>query len=1091
MADGGEKRNKHALTLEKLGPIATRDTATVRTNGDLHDVWDLTENLVWSGEVWKVSRKGAEQRRLLVITDQRLVSIYVGSNKVSRSTPVPHVASIDASTTSDDVVLHVTTDFDYHVRCAGKVKMLDYLSMVWKFLVTEDPMAAAAATGKTAASKLPVSFHSKTDLSYLRVDQKQAKSNRLYKMAAHRYQTELHQAKVQAAVEEAMSGGGGSIAGSGADSAASGGGSKTSDDGGGSGGGGKKTKDKKNKKGKKKGADAGGAEESKGDEGSGGGGESTEYLSTLGPLESKYVDVHEGDVSVTSLYEDNTARETLERSIREKKARLQRLENRLREIAEEDAEQKRAAGFKKLGGKAAARKGESKGDDDGEEDSDSGSGSGGGSGSSDDNNDDDDDDDDDDDKTGMSESEGGADDDTSVKTDGDTDSDDDSLDSGTGSDSFGDSTDSNDDSNSDGGGEAKVVDPLGRGGRGGGGGGGGGGKGGSGGGKKAKANKKNKSGEKAAKNDKNDKKKKDKDKAAAKTSKNVPPTPSKSAKKAQGLLDKAAKAAAKEKAKAAKKMEADAKKAMKAAKKAEAAQAKAVAKAQRAAEKEAKKEAKKAGRKNPKAERPKSAKKVAKAKAKARKKEVKSAHRDVKSLRKEVAHLEGERVKRPRNLIMRLSAVERKIDEAVLVKFELHVSTPLLRKLAMQYLFCLDNTPNCPFVLTALDKYVPKVDAKKAKRRHRSTKGGAARDPPIIVVTDQGVEMRSLYDVMCEAGEINVMKEGVRNGGRMPAGSGAAVGGGAADGGGHHHHHDESLQAAQLTHSTAAGSDEVGPMALPEGQAGLYGAEIALAFEALHNCDVYAKDCNSEEIFLDDFGHVKLHTFGHHFYKRRGPSGEVPTYAADEVLYLAPEALAAITYGENMETAEMDYWALGVLMYEMMVGQLPFHGKTIEDMIEATHQADGSVKMPSILSWHARTLLSGLLETNPKQRLGYHGGMAEIMRHPFFSEQCRIDFTRLQPPAEGAGGAAQGKPEPLRTGVYWPTGGYQTTLSTLGLQKKTRSGTANKLRKKLQTLQRNNAIVATDASSSGGGDGGGGGGRIRRRRSSTTIMVKS
>ena len=127
----------------------------------------------------------------------------------------------------------------------------------------------------------------------------------------------------------------------------------------------------------------------------------------------------------------------------------------------------------------------------------------------------------------------------------------------------------------------------------------------------------------------------------------------------------------------------------------------------------------------------------------------------------------------------------------------------------------------------------------------------------------------------------------------------------------------------------------------------------------------------------------------------------------------------------------------------------------------------------------------------PQQRLGYHGGMAEIMRHPFFSEQCRIDFTRLQPPAEGAGGAAQGKPEPLRTGVYWPTGGYQTTLSTLGLQKKTRSGTVNKLRKKLQTLQRNNAIVATDASSSGGGGGGGGGGRIRRRRSSTTIMVKS
>ena len=116
-----------------------------------------------------------------------------------------------------------------------------------------------------------------------------------------------------------------------------------------------------------------------------------------------------------------------------------------------------------------------------------------------------------------------------------------------------------------------------------------------------------------------------------------------------------------------------------------------------------------------------------------------------------------------------------------------------------------------------------------------------------------------------------------------------------------------------------------------------------------------------------------------------------PLLLPPQVLYLAPESTAALNYGECMEQASLDYWSFGVLMYEMLVGCLPFHGKTLQDMLFAMEQEHGPITIPSDLEWNARTLLLGLLQYDPTQRAGHHGGIEEIMTHPFFTETNLIE----------------------------------------------------------------------------------------------------
>lgn len=113
--------------------------------------------------------------------------------------------------------------------------------------------------------------------------------------------------------------------------------------------------------------------------------------------------------------------------------------------------------------------------------------------------------------------------------------------------------------------------------------------------------------------------------------------------------------------------------------------------------------------------------------------------------------------------------------------------------------------------------------------------------------------------------------------------------------------------------------------------------------------------------------------------------------------YIAPEVAAGKSHGSGV-----DWWALGIFIYEMMYGQAPFTGETNESTLR------NIVKMPlefptksaaNADERYARELISGLLEKDPEKRLGSKRGAAEVKTHPFF--RClNFALIRSLPPPE-------------------------------------------------------------------------------------------
>uniref|UniRef100_A0A6Q2XB91 non-specific serine/threonine protein kinase n=1 Tax=Esox lucius TaxID=8010 RepID=A0A6Q2XB91_ESOLU len=155
-----------------------------------------------------------------------------------------------------------------------------------------------------------------------------------------------------------------------------------------------------------------------------------------------------------------------------------------------------------------------------------------------------------------------------------------------------------------------------------------------------------------------------------------------------------------------------------------------------------------------------------------------------------------------------------------------------------------------------------------------------------------------------------------------------------------------------------------------------YGAEIVSALDYLHSAKIVYRDLKLENLMLDKDGHVKITDFG---LCKEGitDAATMKTFCGTPE-YLAPEVLEDNDYGRAV-----DWWGLGVVMYEMMCGRLPFYNQDHEKLFELILMEE--IKFPRTLSSDAKSLLSGLLIKDPNKRLG--GGpddAKEIMRHSFF-----------------------------------------------------------------------------------------------------------
>lgn len=155
-----------------------------------------------------------------------------------------------------------------------------------------------------------------------------------------------------------------------------------------------------------------------------------------------------------------------------------------------------------------------------------------------------------------------------------------------------------------------------------------------------------------------------------------------------------------------------------------------------------------------------------------------------------------------------------------------------------------------------------------------------------------------------------------------------------------------------------------------------YGAEIIDAIGYLHKNGIVYRDLKLENLLLDKDGHIKIADFG--LCKEDITFGRTTKTFCGTPEYLAPEVLEDTDYG-----LAVDWWGVGVVMYEMMVGRLPFYNRDHDTLFELIVMQE--VKFPQTLSSDAKDLLGGLLRKDPRKRLG--GGphdAKEVKEHRFF-----------------------------------------------------------------------------------------------------------
>jgi len=163
-----------------------------------------------------------------------------------------------------------------------------------------------------------------------------------------------------------------------------------------------------------------------------------------------------------------------------------------------------------------------------------------------------------------------------------------------------------------------------------------------------------------------------------------------------------------------------------------------------------------------------------------------------------------------------------------------------------------------------------------------------------------------------------------------------------------------------------------------EEKARFYISEIVLAIEDLHKRDIIFRDLKPENVVIDKEGHALLTDFG---LSKEGVNDyhQGAKSFCGSLAYLAPEMIKRSGHGKAV-----DWYLVGVVFYEMLVGIPPFYANKKEQLFLNIERAP--LKLPSSLSAEAKDLIVKLLDRNPIKRLG--SGMTdadEIKAHPFFN----------------------------------------------------------------------------------------------------------
>ncbi|KLO11260.1 kinase-like protein [Schizopora paradoxa] len=163
----------------------------------------------------------------------------------------------------------------------------------------------------------------------------------------------------------------------------------------------------------------------------------------------------------------------------------------------------------------------------------------------------------------------------------------------------------------------------------------------------------------------------------------------------------------------------------------------------------------------------------------------------------------------------------------------------------------------------------------------------------------------------------------------------------------------------------------------PEERARFYIAELVLALEHLHKYDIVYRDLKPENILLDATGHIALCDFG--LSKPDLKSDQLTNTFCGTTEYLAPEVLL----DDHGYSKLVDFWSLGVLLFEMCCGWSPFYAEDTQKMYK--NICFGKIRFPkNIISEDGKQFVKGLLNRNPRHRLGAQRDCEELKEHPFF-----------------------------------------------------------------------------------------------------------
>ena len=160
----------------------------------------------------------------------------------------------------------------------------------------------------------------------------------------------------------------------------------------------------------------------------------------------------------------------------------------------------------------------------------------------------------------------------------------------------------------------------------------------------------------------------------------------------------------------------------------------------------------------------------------------------------------------------------------------------------------------------------------------------------------------------------------------------------------------------------------------------LYAAQIVLALEYLHRLGIIYRDLKPENVLIDGKGNLRLADFG---LSKEVCDGDRTYTFCGTPEYMCPEIILDQGHGQSV-----DFWALGVLIYELISGKHPFYTPNKDEMYRRILSVDPIVS--KLLLPESQDILTQLLQKQVHRRLGSGpAGIDEVKRHPFFDD---VDF---------------------------------------------------------------------------------------------------